>query len=193
VIFERNKTTGAITQLDSPNGCVALDGDGVTCTAAIGLEDPRSLVVSKNGKHVYVVSYVSDALTVFDRHATTGALTQLPAPEGCHSQSGDGVTCTEVVALNGPYRIAQSNDGKNLYIAALQSSGVAAFGRDKISGEVEQLYFPNACTTATGDNVLCRPGLGLSNARSVALPKNGKHLYVASFGSDAVAVFRRIK
>lgn len=190
-IFQRNKTTGALTQPAAPNGCVANDGDGVTCTAATGLDGPVSLVVGKNGRHVYVVSYTSDALTIFSRDSATGALTQLPGPAGCHDESGDGITCTDAVALNGARGIAQSNNGRHLYVATGLSSGVAAFRRDKTTGELEQLYYPNACTTETGDNVLCRPGLGLSGARAVAVTKNGKHVYVVSYSDDAIAAFVR--
>lgn len=190
-VFQRNKTTGALTQAAAPNGCVANDGDGVTCTAAIGLDGASSVLVGKNGWHVYVASSTSDALTVFERHSATGALTQLPGPAGCHDESGDGVTCTDAVALNGARSLAQTNNGRHIYVASSVSNGVAAFRRNKTTGELEQLYYPNACTTATGDNVLCRPGLGLSLARAVTVTKNGKHVYVAGYDSDAVAVFAR--
>jgi hypothetical protein len=76
-------------------------------------------------------------------------------------------------------------------VATITSGGVAAFRRHQTTGELEQLYYPNACTIATGDNVLCRPGLAVSNARAVAVTNNGKHLYLASYGDDAVAAFAR--
>ena len=190
-LFKRNQTTGVLTQPAAPDGCVANNGDGVTCTAAIGLDGPTAVMVGKNGKHVYVTSQASDALTIFTRNSATGALTQLPGPAGCHDEVGDGVTCTDAVALDGPRGLAQSNNGRHIYVATISSGGVAAFRRNKTTGELEQLYYPNACTTATGDNVICRPGLALSNARAVAVTKNGKHLYLASYGDDAVAAFAR--
>jgi len=190
-IFKRNQTTGALMQPAAPNGCIAQGGDGVTCTAASGLDGASSVLVGKNGKHVYVAAYTSDAITIFARNSGTGALTQLAGAAGCHDESGDGVTCTDAVALNGARDLAESNNGRHIYVASTLSQGVAAFRRDKTTGELEQLYFPNACTTATGDNVLCRPGLALENTRAVAVTKNGKHVYVASFASDGVAVFAR--
>lgn len=190
-IFKRNQATGALTQPAAPDGCVANNGDGVTCTAATGLDFPTAVLVGKNGKHVYVASQGSDALTIFTRNSATGALTQLAGPAGCHEEFGDGVTCTDAVALNGPRGLAQSNNGRHIYVATITSGGVAAFRRNKTTGELEQLYYPNACTTATGDNVICRPGLALSNARAVAVTNNGKHLYLASYGDDAVAAFLR--
>jgi len=190
-VFKRNPTTGALTQPAAPNGCVAHNGDGVTCTAANGLETASAVLVGKNGKHVYVASFVSDAVTIFARNPTTGALTQLPGAAGCHDEVGDGVTCTDAVAIDGARGLAQSNNGRHVYVVSSSSSGVASFRRNKTTGELEQLYYPNACTTATGDNVLCRPGLGLSNTRAVAVTKNGKHAYVVSYGSDAVSAFVR--
>jgi 6-phosphogluconolactonase (cycloisomerase 2 family) len=190
-IFRRNKTTGVLTQPDAPNGCIANDGDGVTCTAAIGLDTPTAVLVGKNNRHVYAVSYTSDSLTIFERNQTSGALTQLPAPHGCLAESGDGITCTDAVALNGGSNLTQSNNGRHLYVTSIVSGGVAAFRRDKTSGEIEQLYYPNACTIAGGDNVMCRPGLAVSNARAVAVSNNGKHVYLASYGDDAVAAFTR--
>jgi len=46
-------------------------------------------------------------------------------------------------------------------------------------------------TNRTGDNVLCRPGLAVSNAPAVAVTRNGKPLYLASYGADGVAAFTR--
>jgi len=190
-IFQRNQMTGALTQLAAPNGCVADDGDGVTCTAAPGLDGASAVLVGKNGKHAYVASRESNTLAIFERNSATGVLTQLPAPEGCHAQAGDGITCTAAVAIDGPHGLTQSNNGRHIYVASIDSGGVAAFRRDKTTGALEQLYYPNACTTATGDNVLCRPGLAVSNARAVAVTKNGKHLYLASYSADGVAAFTR--
>jgi len=190
-VFARNKTTGKLTQLPAPEGCLSTTGDGVTCKSALAIAGPRDLSISKNGKHLYVAASDSNAVAIFKRNQTTGALTQPDAPNGCVAQDGDGVTCTDAVALNGARDLAESNNGRHIYVASTLSQGVAAFRRDKTSGELEQLYFPNACTTATGDNVLCRPGLALSNTRAIAVTKNGKHAYVASFAADGVAVFAR--
>jgi 6-phosphogluconolactonase (cycloisomerase 2 family) len=190
-IFARNKTTGALTQPAAPNGCVAHDGDGVTCTAASGLDGASGVLVGKNGKHVYVASYSSDAVTIFTRNSATGALTQLAGAAGCHDESGDGVTCTDAVALNGARSLTESNNGRHIYVTSIVSSGVAAFRRNKTTGELEQLYYPNACTIETGDNVLCRPGLAVSNPRGLAVTKNGKHLYLVSYAEDGVAAFAR--
>lgn len=190
-IFKRDKNTGALTQRPAPEGCIANNGDGVTCLAATNLDRPMDALVGKNGKHVYVVSWNSDTLTAFTRNPQTGALTQLPGKDGCHDESGDGVTCTDAVALNAPYALTESNNGRHIYVTSVDSGGVAAFRRNKTTGALEQLYYPNACTIETGDNVLCRPGLAVGNPRGIAVTKNGKHVYLTSYGYDGVAAFLR--
>lgn len=53
--------TGALTQLPDPNGCVSDDGSGGACDVGKVLDGPRSVAVSKDGKHIYVASSQSEA------------------------------------------------------------------------------------------------------------------------------------
>ena len=120
-----DRYTGVLTQLPAPAGCIAEDGDGVTCTDAVGLDGADSLAISRNGKQVYVTGRDSDAVAVFERDRTTGALTQFPAPMGCIANDGDGVTCTDAVALDGPGSIAI--DGNHVYVATAGWSGTDTY------------------------------------------------------------------
>ena len=51
--------------------------------------------------NVYVASEVSNAVAVFSRNSTTGALTQLPDKSGCVSEGGSAGTCTDARAMSG--------------------------------------------------------------------------------------------
>ena len=67
-VFSRNEDTGALTFVQA-----IFDGDdGGTVT---GLSSPAQVVVSPDGKHVYVNGHSSDSLVLFDRNQDTGALT----------------------------------------------------------------------------------------------------------------------
>jgi hypothetical protein len=81
--FARSAVTGVLTQLRGPAGCVADIGDGVTCAAGRGLAGPVAVVVSPDGKHVYVTSRDANAVAAFARNPMTGALTQLSGGAGC--------------------------------------------------------------------------------------------------------------
>jgi DNA-binding beta-propeller fold protein YncE len=79
-VFSRNGTTGRLTQLAGTDGCVSETGTGGACADATALDGARVVAVSPDGKSVYVASLWSDAVSVFSRDETTGALTQLPPP-----------------------------------------------------------------------------------------------------------------
>src|SRR4029077_11416173 len=101
-IFARNTTTGALTQLSGTAGCVSSDGTGGSCTQARGLQGARTAVVSPDNLHVYVAAQTGNAVAVFARNTTTGALTQLSGAAGCIAETGDGVTCADGHALVTP-------------------------------------------------------------------------------------------
>ena len=64
--YERNASTGALTY-----GGMLKDGvNGVD-----GLDGALSVSLSSDGKHAYVTGYIDDAVSWYDRNASTGALT----------------------------------------------------------------------------------------------------------------------
>jgi 6-phosphogluconolactonase (cycloisomerase 2 family) len=66
-VFSRNLTTGELTQLSGLAGCVSEDGTGGGCTDGKGLDSAFAVVVSPDGKHIYVGSSDINAVTVFHR------------------------------------------------------------------------------------------------------------------------------
>jgi len=65
--FARNTTTGALTQDAGTSACVSETGTSGACTDGRALDGARGLVVSPDGKDVYVASTVSSALTQLTR------------------------------------------------------------------------------------------------------------------------------
>ena len=89
-IFDRDTTTGTLTQKPGTDGCIARTSMGGACTVGTQIDGARSVSVSADGKNAYVASYFSDAVSIFDRDATTGKLTQKANPNGCVSNTGSG-------------------------------------------------------------------------------------------------------
>jgi 6-phosphogluconolactonase (cycloisomerase 2 family) len=192
--FQRNITTGALTQLSGMAGCVNETGttsNGDICADGKGLVKPRFLTMSGDGKNVYVPGQLSDAVAVFARNTTTGELTQLPGTAGCVSETGTGGDCADGKALDDPFQLAVSADGKSLYAATLLSDSVAVFRRNATTGALTQLSGTAGCVSETGTGGVCADGQALDRAFSVAPSKDGTSVYVASVRSDAVAVFSR--
>jgi DNA-binding beta-propeller fold protein YncE len=79
--------------------------------------------------------------------AQTGALTQLSGTDACISEDGTGGDCADGVGLAGSLGVAVSNDGRNVYVAAQESSAVAVFERDRGTGALTQLPGTDACVS----------------------------------------------
>jgi len=156
-VFGRDPGTGALSFVERKRDSV----DGVT-----GLAGVNAVAVSPDGLNVYATSGSANAIDVFLRDSTTGALTFI---------------ATEP-ALKGPQAIAISADGNHLYVAAGNDNAVALFSRDPASG---MLTLVQTLKDNTG-------GVdGLAGADSVAISPDGAHVYVAGKLDDAIAVFGR--
>jgi DNA-binding beta-propeller fold protein YncE len=189
-VFQRDTTTGELTQLPGTAGCVSETGSGGACADGKALDNGGGgMTVSGDGKNRYVASQGS-GIAVFARDTTTGELTQLPGTAGCVAQTGSGGDCAAGKALYGAQSVAESADGKNVYVASEVSDAVAVFARDTTTGELTQLAGAAGCIRETGGGY-CRDGRALVTPVSVAVSADDKHVYVASFDSDAVAILRR--
>jgi len=138
-----------------------------------GLDVALSIAVSPDGRHVYVAGYGDDAVSVFARDLGTGV------PSFVEVQK-DGVAGVD--GLAGANSVAVSPDGKHVYVAGNGENAIAVFSRNATSGH---LTFVEVDKNGVGGV----SGLGSINA--LAVSPDGKHVYAAGFGDDAIAVFRR--
>jgi uncharacterized repeat protein (TIGR01451 family) len=163
-VFSRDPTTGALTFLESQRD----DAEGVD-----GLGGVRFVTVSPDGKHLYAASQTDNAVAVFSRNSTTGSLTFVEAQQ-------DGVGGVDGLFIVTSVTI--SPDGKHVYTTSHGDDAVAVFSRSSTTGA---LTFMEVQKDGVG-------GIdGLFAAASVVVSPDGKHVYTASIGYDAVAVFSR--
>jgi DNA-binding beta-propeller fold protein YncE len=192
VIFDRDIDTGVLTQKNGTNGCVSEDSTGGDCVNGVALTFPFSVVVTTDGRSVYVASQSSDAVVVFDRDLTTGVLTQKAGLLGCISLDGTGGLCTPGVGLDEASGVAASSDGKSVYVASQGlSHAVAAFDRDASTGALTQKAGVSACVSNNGSAGACVDGVALNTPIDVVVSGDGRNVYAATAVSDGVAVFSR--
>ncbi len=189
--FARDKDTGKLTQLAGQGACVSEDGTGGLCADGHALSGPQAVVVSKDGKRVYVATYRSESVVTLIRDRTTGALTQPTGTEWCISDDGTGGLCTDGVATTGATTMALSPNGKALYVTSPATSAVAVLMRERRTGTLSQAPAPYGCISDDGSNGACTDGDALRNVYGVAVAPDGKSFYVAGRDHDALTVIGR--
>jgi DNA-binding beta-propeller fold protein YncE len=186
-IFSRNARTGTLTQLKGAAGCVAAKGAS-GCATAVGLDGPNSVAVSADGRNVYATSRGSNAITVFRRNRSTGALRQLPGGFGCIS----GLPlpgCASGRVLVGPDVVIVSPDGANVYVGSFFGNAVAVFDRDRSTGALAQPADTTGCIAAATSG--CATGVALGAPEGMAISRDGASVYVATALSNALVVLAR--
>jgi DNA-binding beta-propeller fold protein YncE len=189
--FDRNTTTGALTQPVGTAGCISETGSGGACADGKALDGASGVAVSADGKSVYVASQLSDAVARFTRNTTSGALTQASTTAGCVSESGSAGACADGEELDRASSVALSADGKSAYVGSRLSDAVAVFARNTTTGQLAQLAGTFGCVSEDGSEGLCADGKALDGAIAVTVSADGKSVYVGSLVSDAVAIFTR--
>jgi DNA-binding beta-propeller fold protein YncE len=187
-IFRRNARTGKLTQRSGTAGCIAAKGAS-GCAEARALNGPNSVAVSADGKNVYATSLGSDAVVVFRRKPSTGALTQARGASGCISKRA-APGCAAGRALDGPDVVTVSPDGDNVYVGAFFGNAVATFARDASTGALTQPSDTTGCIVNTPTDG-CATGLALAAPEGMAISADGDNVYVATAVSNALGVFAR--
>ena len=162
---------GVISAADPPLIFVEVQKDGVG--GVDGLDDTRSVTLSPDGKHIYAAGGADDAVALFSRDSTTGALTFVTTTK-------DGVGGVD--GLDGAVSVTLSPDGKHVYAAGGSDNALATFSRTSTTGVLTFVT-----TTKDGVNGVD----GLSGVRWVTVSPDGKHVYTAAGVENAVAVFSR--
>jgi len=170
-----------------------------SCAMAAGLVGAQALAVSKDGRNVYVAAdAMASTVTALERNPGTGLLSY----SSClveNNTSSIGCTATGR-GIAGATDVAISADDKTVYTTARSTThAVASFSRDLTAntpfGEAVQIGpKPAGCVSETGfdhdsgDSGGCANGRGLVSPFTVQPSPDGKNVYVAGSGSDALAI-----
>lgn len=187
-VMRRNRTTGALTQLSGPSGCISGVAAVPGCATARVLDGPDVVTVSPDGRNVYAGSFFGNAVVTFSRNASTGALTQPADATGCLAAATTG--CTAGFALGAPEGMAASEDGASVYVATAASNAVVTLQRNASSGALTQATDGTGCianTPITG----CGTGVQLGGANALTVSPDDGDVYVTSLTSNSVTSFIR--
>jgi 6-phosphogluconolactonase (cycloisomerase 2 family) len=131
--FNRNTTTGQLTQLAGAAACIQGEAGVPECPVrGQGLVGASVPLVSGDGKSAYVSAFYGSALAAFSRNTTTGQLTQLAPGDNCDEdrQAPSYTACpVSMLGLYGARSVTLSPDGKNAYVPASVGSSISSFAR----------------------------------------------------------------
>jgi DNA-binding beta-propeller fold protein YncE len=191
--------TGSLTQ----SGCLKVEAPPGLCSGGALMSSPSQLAVSPDGRNVYAADSSEGAggkVDVLTRNLSTGALTDascvdfLPAEEhgeheGEHEEQEEEEQqeaaapdqCASVTGLGSVAVVAVSGDGSQVY--AIGSGAAAIFSRDATTGKLTQ----TSCAASEDDRCTSLPAL--EGVEGAVVSTDGREVYVAASGSDAVTVF----
>ncbi|WP_019026207.1 lactonase family protein [Colwellia piezophila] len=150
-----------------------------------GLNGAASLVVSPDGRRVYVVSYYDSAVAIFeqDEQGTYQFIRAIRdgLPYKDVFSDKKSVQEKDKLGLLGAYDIAITTDNSQLFVASVASNAVSIFDINK-SGNV---IFNHAIRDS--DNT----EYGLGGAVNVIITPNNSQVIVAGFNENAITIFNR--
>jgi DNA-binding beta-propeller fold protein YncE len=133
------------------------------------MSNPAGISVASDGNQFYVVSGPPDNTLLFLKYGPNPFIPGWSLKQVLYDNSSG------IDGLGGPRSVILSQDELNVYVAGTDDDAIAAFSRDKSSGELQFL-------THYG---------GLHGACSIAAAPEGNSLYVACQSGDALCFFER--
>lgn len=174
VVFSRDATSGELAFVEA-----LLDGgDDAAGNAIDGLDGAFGVRVSPDGAQVYATGMEDNAVAVFSRDSTTGALTFIEQRR--NSQA-------DVDGLREPALLAISPNGGHLYVPSQMSDAVVVFSRDADPGSMDFGRLSFVESQMDDDDAVS----GLDGAFSLRLAPDGRNAYVAGVNDKALAAFSR--
>ena len=182
--FSRNTTTGALRH----RGCVGdndLNPDG--CAGQTdGLNGAIAVDVSSDGKSVYVVGALDDAVVHLKRNRRTGAL----APVRCIDDGTGPDDCVRAApGLAGVEAVAVSADGKSVYATARDDDAIVHLRRKRSNGAIKARNCVH--DNDTGTDSCSREADGLNGAQDVDISADGRSVYAVSASDHALVLLKR--
>lgn len=180
--FQRDVTTGVLTQLPLGAGCLS-DGDLGGCTAVGGLARASAVALTPDGHTLIAAGTDDDAIVSFRRDPASGALTRA----SCVSASAATAGCTVSGLIGGPRGLVIRSNGLTVWVAASRADSIVTLQIDPTTGVLTPSPGVGSCLRRLASSD-CRAARALDDPRGLVASADGTHVYAVSAQSDAIAV-----
>lgn len=147
------------------------------------LDNPRAVVMSPDGRSIYVAGFDADAISHFtvgaDGRATFTDCVSNSGANGCVNLPGGPIEAVQGLGI--------SPDGNSVYASSRTSRIVTQFAR----GATGTLTFVACVTDNSVPGCTDIPGTSLSTPKGIAVSPDGDSVYVVSSTPGAIAHFGR--
>lgn len=190
-VFDRDPSTGALTQKSGATGCIA-DTGSATCADARAMQTPNFLWKSPDGRFLYVSSEISSSVTALaiQSDGTLAQVSDGPGGYGCVQNVPGADDCADGRAMNGPFSITGTPNGETVYVGAFADHSVSALNREASSGRLTPVTGSAGCVDAEGTDG-CTTVTDLSAVRGLAVAPGSQHVYAAATEAGKVILFDR--
>jgi DNA-binding beta-propeller fold protein YncE len=188
IAFHRNRKSGALVQLPpSAAGCIS--GQAIPgCTLGRALKWPDVVVISPDGKNVYVGDFAGSGVISFARAGGSGALTQLGGTAGCITEAG-AEGCAKGAQMNHIEGMAINPAGTTVYAASPFSNAIDILQREASTGALTQATNGSGCITVEAV-AGCAQGYQFAGVNALVVSPKGGNVYATSLTSNSVTMFR---
>jgi uncharacterized repeat protein (TIGR01451 family) len=170
-VYKRDLVTGLLSLVE------VID----STTFNVPMTGVSSILVSKNGKQVYVTSALNNAVYVFNRNDGVAVTDSTYGSLSLQQEIKQGFA--GVVGLLAPAKINGSSDGRHVYVASEQSDSVLWFARNLDTGILSFGGLVNDFSANTN---------GLNGVIDVIVDETGNYVYAAGSLDNAIAVLSRL-
>jgi trimeric autotransporter adhesin len=167
---DKNNSASATTRVNTPSTLFFVEAQD-RFSGVEGLGGIMAVTLSPDGQQVYATGFSDNTLIVLTRNTNNG---QLSFAQVLKDDTND------IDGLGQASNLTTSPEGEFIYVTGFSDNAVAVFSRESISNT---LTFIEVHKKGTNDVD------GLGGALAVTATEN--HVYVASHGDDAIALFNR--
>jgi DNA-binding beta-propeller fold protein YncE len=178
---------GSITQKAGLAGCVS---EVAGCTTGYGMHGGiggGALALAPDDSQLLRTDTLDSALALLGR-TSDGVLSQSSDGSGCLRMAGTPF-CDTARAIASAEDVAISPDGRSVYVTSPAADAVAIFDRDP-GGTLTQK--PGAAGCISDDGAAgCATGRALGGAGRIAIPADGKSVYITGSEGNSIVIFDR--